>query len=157
MATLRTFGLLTTVAGGEEKRFTLDRSLTIDGDVVTDLVATIIENTSGSPVTLWQAAGHGLASPTSEFLRGAVLVDPDESAASSLPVDIELGFTSAAGAVTTRVIRLTAEGVLSLEPVAGASFSAMTDRLTRVRAANPAAAGSPAGSNNRRIRLLLLK
>lgn len=157
MATLRTVVSLITTVGGEDKRMSGDRDLAISGDVVADVVLPIPENTSASPLTLWQASDHGVAAPASSFLRGAVQITPTVEGETSLPLDVELGYTSAAGAVTLRVTRLTAEGFLSLEPVAGATLATMTDRLTRIRAANPAAVGSPAGTNNRRIRLLLLK
>lgn len=161
MATFRFAFSARVPLGGDERRLDVSRDLTVNGTSSADVTLNIPENTPASPTTLWQSSGHALAAPTADFTVAIFAVDASLKAfaagSTSLPLDLELSYTSTAGAVSTRVQRVLPEQAVMLTPNGGASGAAVTDILTRVRVTNPAAAGSPAGSNDREARLVLFK
>lgn len=155
---------LAALIGGEDVRVELDRdlALTDPSEIVLNAVKTITENTAASPTSLWQSASHGGASPTTDWTEGVFVVDPAgvKGATTTLGkyLDLELAWTTSAGAVNVRSIRVPIAGAYILgSPAGGASGSAMTDVLTRIRVTNPASTGTPSGSNNLQARLVLWK
>lgn len=157
MATLNTRYQGAVSVGGESSRWDILRSvsgLTTKIDRIVNLAA---DTSLGSETTIWQGSSHGSANPSSEFALLVVFVDPDATGA-AVSVDIGIGITDDAGAVTERVFRASKDTPLVLPGSrCGSSFTVVAssdmDRVTRIRGRNP---NTTAGTNDIKVRVLLL-
>lgn len=166
MATLTRENNFRVTLGGESARVDVLRSALSVTQKIHDAMVNVPAGATGTLVTLWQSAAHGVqTNPLPEqFSWGMILVDPDSGGAAVLPLDIELASTrnnSTTVTVMNQILRcdrnravelpnsLTGADITNIGTVAspGTAF----DHFTRIRARNPNA------SQDLLVRVVLFK
>lgn len=98
-------------------------------------------STTATATALWTSASNG-ANPVSAatFTFLAVIVDPDETLSTDIPINLRLTYTAASGGTTTAYTRYhrAARGApfMLTNSLSGAPGSAYTDYITKVEAYN---------------------
>ncbi len=126
--------------GGESVRFDIQREIDV-GSTKYDAIVSVPASTAATPTVLWTSARHE-ANPISSatFTLLAIIVDPDETLSTTLPVNLRLTYTAATGGTATaytRYHRVSGGAAFMLtNSLSGAPGSAYTDYITKVEAYN---------------------
>jgi hypothetical protein len=124
--------------GGENVRFDIQREIDV-GSTKYDAIVSVPASTAATPTTLWTSASNGVAVSAATFTLLAVIVDPDETLSTTLPINLRLTYTTTGGSATayTRYHRVSGGAAFMLtNSLSGAPGSAYTDYITKVEAYN---------------------
>lgn len=96
-------------------------------------------STTATATALWTSASNGVAVSAATFTFLAVIVDPDETLSTDIPINLRLTYTTTAGSATayTRYHRAARGAPFMLtNSLSGAPGAAYTDYITKVEAYN---------------------
>jgi hypothetical protein len=158
--TLNTSLVMSGTVGGTTKTVQMIDTITLTGRpcAIAGPVNVPEDHNGGTATTLWQHTNHNASGLTPAFTLAVIQVDPGKLLTTAPVLDVEVSVTKVSdGTVTVYAFRISRACPMILGSgysganVANAILTSalMTGQVvSKIRVANPAAAGSPANSND---------